>query len=104
MGAYVELPSGERLGVVRAAFAAADDIAPGELAARDDRLLYGASPGALELLEVQPAGKRAMATAEWLRGHRWLLAVAQGGATPDLSASPLSTVSASVMPVAGTAR
>jgi methionyl-tRNA formyltransferase len=76
VGAYVELPSGERLGVVRAAFAATDDVAPGELAARDDRLLYGASPGALELLEVQPAGKRAMATAEWLRGHRRLLAEA----------------------------
>jgi methionyl-tRNA formyltransferase len=76
VGAYVELPSGERLGVLRAALAPTDDLPPGELAARHGRLLYGANPGALELLEVQPAGKRAMAASDWLRGHRRLLAEA----------------------------
>jgi methionyl-tRNA formyltransferase len=74
VGAYVELSSGERLGVRRARLAAAADLDPGELAVRDGRLLYGAASGALELLEVQPEGKRPMRAADWLRGHRNLLA------------------------------
>ena len=69
VGAYVELPSGERLGVRRAALAPVAELEPGELAARDGRLLYGARSGALELLEVQPEGKRPMSAADWLRGH-----------------------------------
>jgi methionyl-tRNA formyltransferase len=70
VGTYVELPSGERLGVLRAAMAAGDELAPGELVARDRRLLFGAAAGTLELLEVQPEGKRAMGAADWLRGYR----------------------------------
>jgi methionyl-tRNA formyltransferase len=71
IGAYVELADGDRLGVRRAALAAGvDDVDPGALEQRDSKLLYGASPGALELLEVQPAGKRAMDSAAWLRGKR----------------------------------
>ena len=71
IGAYVELAGGDRLGVRRATLAAGvDDVEPGALDARDSTLLYGAAQGALELLEVQPAGGRPMATAEWLRGHR----------------------------------
>jgi len=60
------LPGG--LGVLSAR---ASDLpaAPGELVAADDRLLYGATPGALELLEVQPPGRRAMDAAAYLRGH-----------------------------------
>ena len=50
--------------------AGVDDVEPGALDARDSTLLYGAAQGALELLEVQPAGGRPMAAAEWLRGHR----------------------------------
>ena len=46
-----------------------DAVAPGELAATDGRLLLGCSPGVLELLEVQPAGGRAMDAAAYLRGH-----------------------------------
>ena len=69
IGAYVELPSGERLGVSRATLAPTADLEPGELAARDGRLLYGATSGALELLRVQPEGKRPMRAADWLRGH-----------------------------------
>lgn len=69
IGAYVELPSGGRLGVSRAALAPTADLEPGELARRDGRLLYGAASGALELLEVQPEGKRPMQAADWLRGH-----------------------------------
>src|SRR3712207_212052 len=76
VGAYVELPSDGRLGVLRAGLGRADELRPGELAARDGRLLYGATSGSLELLEVQPEGKRAMAAADWIRGHRDLLAEA----------------------------
>ncbi len=71
LGAHVELDSGERLGVRRAALApGVDDIAPGALRVRDGRLLYGAAQGALELLEVHPAGKRPMDAADWLRGRK----------------------------------
>jgi methionyl-tRNA formyltransferase len=71
IGAYVEPLEGERLGVTRAALAAGvDDVDPGRLEVRDSRLLYGAAAGALELLEVQPPGKRAMEAEAWLRGNR----------------------------------
>jgi methionyl-tRNA formyltransferase len=68
IGAYIE--ADERLGVRRAARASADDAVPaGELAERDGRLLYGSADGALELLEVVPAGSRPMDAAAYLRGH-----------------------------------
>ena len=35
----------------------------------EGRLLLGTSAGALELLEVHPAGGRAMEAGAWLRGH-----------------------------------
>jgi methionyl-tRNA formyltransferase len=68
VGAYVELADGERLGVRRAA--PAGDPAPrGSLAASDGRLFFGCADGAVELLEVQPAGGRPMEAAAYLRGH-----------------------------------
>jgi len=70
IGAYVELDGDDRLGVRRAALApGVDDVEPGELVARDSTLLYGGAQGALELVEVQPAGKRPMEAAAWLRGR-----------------------------------
>jgi len=69
VGAYVELPWDERLGVTRAALAAGSGPAPGELAISDGRLLYGARSGALELREVHPAGKRPMEAQAWIRGY-----------------------------------
>ncbi len=69
IGAFVELPGGEVLGVVRAAITTEDGVDPGALVARDGRLLFGTAGGALELLEVHPAGKRPMEAAAWLRGH-----------------------------------
>jgi methionyl-tRNA formyltransferase len=70
IGAHVG--EGERrLGVSKAALAAGvDDVPPGALEERDGALLYGASQGALELLEVQPPGKRPMTAEAWLRGYR----------------------------------
>jgi methionyl-tRNA formyltransferase len=71
IGTYVELDDGERLGVRRAALApGVDDVEPGQLTERDSTLLYGAAQGALELIEVQPPGKRPMDAAAWLRGRR----------------------------------
>jgi methionyl-tRNA formyltransferase len=71
IGAYVELEGDAKLGVTRAALAAGiDDVPPGELTERDGRLLYGAVQGALELIEVQPPGKKPMEAAAWLRGRR----------------------------------
>jgi methionyl-tRNA formyltransferase len=69
VGAYVEPAGAERLGVRRAAVAVQGGVAPGELTARDGALLFGTVAGALELLEVQPAGKRPMDAASYLRGH-----------------------------------
>jgi methionyl-tRNA formyltransferase len=70
IGAYIERGEGDRLGVRRAALAAGvDDVEPGALEVRDSTLLYGAAQGALELLEVQPAGGKPMPAADWIRGH-----------------------------------
>jgi methionyl-tRNA formyltransferase len=69
IGAYLDLPWDERLGVTRAALVAGDGPPPGTLAARDGRLLYGAAAGALELCEVHPAGKRPMDAEAWIRGY-----------------------------------
>ena len=68
VGAYLSLPSGERLGVASAR-ANGERLERGELRALDGRVLVGAEDGALELLEVQPPGKRPMAIADYLRGH-----------------------------------
>jgi len=70
VGARVALPDGSMLGVRRAAVAAdAPAGSPGSLAQAGERLLLSANPGVLELLDVQPAGGRAMAASEYLRGH-----------------------------------
>jgi methionyl-tRNA formyltransferase len=73
IGAWVELPGEERMGVLRAR-AADDRVEAGRLDARDGRLLYGCDGGALELVEVKPPGGRAMNAGAWLRGHAGRLA------------------------------
>jgi methionyl-tRNA formyltransferase len=69
VGAYVILPGGDRLGVRKAAASDAAPPPPSELSVDGDRLLFGCVDGALELLEVQPAGGRAMDASAYLRGH-----------------------------------
>jgi len=70
VGAFVLMGDDDRLGVRRSALAPdGAEIDPGELRPVDDRLLLGTASGALELLEVQPAGKRPMDAASYLRGH-----------------------------------
>jgi methionyl-tRNA formyltransferase len=68
IGAYLALDGSERLGV-NSAVAVDADLKAGELRAQDGRLLVGCREGALDLLEVTPSGKRAMAAAAYLRGH-----------------------------------
>jgi methionyl-tRNA formyltransferase len=65
VGAFVEEP---RI-VVRRARATPDPVPAGELRVIDGRLLLGTSDGALELLEVVPAGSRPMDAASFLRGR-----------------------------------
>ncbi|NLT05105.1 MAG: methionyl-tRNA formyltransferase [Solirubrobacterales bacterium] len=71
VGVHVEPDGLDRLGVVAARLAGPDDAAPapGALAVAEGRLLYGAAGGALELLEVKPAGGRPMPAADFLRGQ-----------------------------------
>jgi methionyl-tRNA formyltransferase len=76
IGAYLELEGGRRLGVRRASVVKGPDAEGGsagaavrELAAVDGSLVLSCAEGVLRLDEVQPAGKRPMAGADYLRGH-----------------------------------
>ena len=70
VGAFLELPSGERLGLRRVAPSAEGaGLDEAALSVRDGRLLWGTASGALELLEVQPQGGRPMGAGDWLRGR-----------------------------------
>ncbi len=68
-GAWLEMPVGnearERVKVLRSALAAGRGT-PGETL--DDQLTIACAEGAVRLVEVQRAGKRAMSAAEFLRG------------------------------------
>jgi len=70
IGAYLELAGGERLGV-RAARAEPGALARGELLA-EGGLVLGCSEGVLRITEVQPPGRRPMASDAYLRGHAGL--------------------------------
>jgi methionyl-tRNA formyltransferase len=69
-GARAVLPDGDELAVLRAA-ATAGAGAPGEVLEAGRRFVVACGAGALELLSVQPAGKRPMAGDEFLRGRRY---------------------------------
>jgi methionyl-tRNA formyltransferase len=71
-GAYA-LVGSERLKIWRVEVAGEDGLEAGELRVRDRRLLLGTGEGALELVEVQPAGKPRMPGAAWARGRRGAL-------------------------------
>jgi methionyl-tRNA formyltransferase len=73
IGARLALADGTLLGVCRAQ-ALAEGPPAGTLTSVGDpdgppQLVYGTSEGALELLEVQPPGGRAMDAGAYLRGH-----------------------------------
>ncbi|HEU5252595.1 MAG TPA: methionyl-tRNA formyltransferase [Solirubrobacterales bacterium] len=70
VGAYLELPGGDRLGVRQArAVVPVAGIEAGELVGKDGALLLGCGEGALRLDVVQPAGGKPMAADAYLRGH-----------------------------------
>ena len=68
VGAYLELPGEERLGV-RRVHAVEDRVEPGKLEARDGALLLGTAEGSLRLELVQPPGGKPMPADAYLRGH-----------------------------------
>jgi len=61
--------------IVRAAPSEATYLGPGELAVTEGQLMMGTGDGAVELLEVQPAGKRPMDAVAWARGRHSRLSV-----------------------------
>lgn len=70
IGARLEMPGTDGpLRVRRARVVEEGAVPPGELVARDERLLLGCADGTLELLEVQPPGGRPMDASAYLRGH-----------------------------------
>jgi methionyl-tRNA formyltransferase len=70
IGAHVELADGGWLGVLEARVLDGGAVAPGELALEPPRPLFGCADGTLELLVVQPPGRRPMSGEDYLRGHR----------------------------------
>ncbi len=71
IGAFVLLDDDLRLGVHRAAVVDAGSLAAGQLGLDGPRPVLGCASGALELLIVQPPGRRAMSGEDYLRGlHR----------------------------------
>jgi len=70
-GVFTSLPDGRRLGIRRAQLAPAASGAPGQVLAESDGFCVACGSGeALQLLEVQPAGKGPMDGAAFLRGAR----------------------------------
>lgn len=68
-GAHTTL-DGARVKILDAAPADGDAPAAGRVVLAGRRVLVGAADGAIELRTVQPAGKGAMAAADWWRGLR----------------------------------
>lgn len=70
-GAWTTLPDGARLGLgpVRPV-PEVTDLAPGEVRVGRGEVLVGTGTHAVRLGEVRPAGKKAMAAADWARGAR----------------------------------
>ena len=70
IGAYVTLRDATSLGVVEARVLPAGGPREGEISFDGPVPVLGCSSGALELLTVQPPGRRPMSGADYLRGRR----------------------------------
>jgi methionyl-tRNA formyltransferase len=70
IGAHVVLGDGERLGVIAALVLPAGGPPEGALSLDGPRPVLGCAEGALELLIVQPPGRRPMSGEDYLRGRR----------------------------------
>ena len=68
-GAHTTL-EGARLKVLTVSAASDAPLEPGVVEGRDRRVVVGTATDPLELVTVQPAGKPAMAAADWWRGLR----------------------------------
>jgi methionyl-tRNA formyltransferase len=90
-GARTHLDDGRPLGIARALpvelerltdaeRALAEGGEPGTLLRTEGSLVVRAGEGALEVLELTPAGKRTMPAAAWLRGARLAEGAVLGGA------------------------
>jgi methionyl-tRNA formyltransferase len=66
-GAFLTV-GGERVKVLAARRSAAEPAAPGVLVLKGAHAYLGTATAPLELVTVQPAGKRAMSATDWLRG------------------------------------
>jgi methionyl-tRNA formyltransferase len=62
--------NGQRLRVLTAAALPSGDLAPGQFRPEKRRVVVGTGDGDLELLSVQPAGRKAISGADWGRGVR----------------------------------
>jgi methionyl-tRNA formyltransferase len=69
IGAYAQLEDGSRLGV-HDARVVSDGPPPGVLSFDGELPVLGTAEGALELVVVQPPGRRAMSGQDYLRGRR----------------------------------
>jgi methionyl-tRNA formyltransferase len=70
IGAHVRLADGSRLGVREARAYPHAGPPPGTVAFDGRRPVLGCAEGVLELITVQPPGRRAMSGEDFLRGHR----------------------------------
>lgn len=61
---------GERIKLWKAAPVSGDGPDPGVARRRSDGVFLGTADGAIELIEVQPAGKPRMAAVSWMNGRR----------------------------------
>jgi methionyl-tRNA formyltransferase len=68
VGVHVELPDGTWLGVLEARALPDTGPAPGTLVFEEGRPVLGCAEGSLELLTVQPPGRRAMNAEDYVRG------------------------------------
>jgi methionyl-tRNA formyltransferase len=87
VGAWLNV-DGQRLGVWRTEVRGADhEVAgrPGAVWHDSERLVLGTGDGALEVLELQPPGKRRMASGDWLRGLRTPLEQATAPEPPAIA-------------------
>lgn len=64
-----EAGAGERVKLLALARSGAEPLAAGEAALSGRTAIVGTGTAPLELIQVQPAGKRPMAGADWLRGR-----------------------------------
>lgn len=68
--AWTEFDNGLTAKIFETKVVPASSPVPGKVTAKDGRLTIDCRDGALEILSIQPEGKKRMATADFLRGQR----------------------------------